>query len=59
MLLSVPGQPTYTLEPDLSGRFVLKEARIISVGFETGADGRATKAVLYQPNGVFEASRVE
>jgi CubicO group peptidase (beta-lactamase class C family) len=59
LLLSVPGQPTYTLEPDLSGRFVLKEARIISVGFETGADGRATKAVLYQPNGVFEASRVE
>ncbi len=56
---SIPGQPTYTLEPALTGRFVLKEVRIVSVGFEVDDAGTVTKAVLYQPNGVFEAPRVE
>lgn len=56
---SIPGQPTYTLEPALTGRFVLKEFRMISVGFEVDDTGAVTKAVLYQPNGVFDAPRVE
>ncbi len=55
----LPGQPVYTLEPDLSGRFVLEEARIISVGFEEDDAGKVVKAVFYQPNGVFEATRIE
>lgn len=57
--LVVPGQPVYTLLPELSGRFVLAEARVISVGFEQDAGGNVTKLVFYQPNGVFEARRVE
>ena len=56
---SIPGQPTYSLEPALTGRFVLKEVRMISVGFEVDDMGKVTKAVLHQPNGVFEARRVE
>jgi CubicO group peptidase (beta-lactamase class C family) len=56
---SVPGQPTYTLEPALTGRFVLKEFRMVSVGFEVDDAGAVTKAVLYQPSGVFDAPRVE
>lgn len=55
----LPGQPVYTLEPDISGRFVLEEFRIITVGFETDEAGDVVKAVFYQPNGVFEASRVD
>ncbi len=55
----VPGQPVYTLEPDLSGRFVLAEARIISLGFESDETGRVTKVIFYQPDGVYEALRVE
>jgi hypothetical protein len=56
---SIPGQPTYSLEPSLTGRFVLKEFRMISIGFEMDDAGVVTKAVLYQPGGVFDAPRVE
>ena len=59
LTLSIPGQPTYTLEPNLSGRFVLKEARVVSIGFELDDNGRAIKALLYQPDGIREAPRVE
>jgi hypothetical protein len=43
----------------LSGRFTLAEVRVISVGFEQDAEGKVTKLVFYQPNGVFEAARAE
>jgi CubicO group peptidase (beta-lactamase class C family) len=56
---SIPGQPTYTLEPALTGRFVLKEVPVVSVGFEVDDSGVVTKAVLHQPGGVFDAPRVE
>jgi CubicO group peptidase (beta-lactamase class C family) len=57
--VTIPGQPRLTLEPDLSGRFVIQEARQVSIGFELDASGRAVKAILYQPSGVFEAPRIE
>ncbi len=57
--LTIPGQPLMTLEPDLSGRFVIKEYRVISVGFELDEHGRAVKMIQYQPDGVYEAPRVE
>ena len=56
---SIPGQPTFTLEPALTGRFALKEVRVVSIGFEVDDAGVVTKALLYQPSGVFEAPRVE
>ena len=56
---TVAGQPRYTLEPAIDGRFSLKEASTIKIGFETGADGKATKAIFYQPQGVLEATRTE
>jgi CubicO group peptidase (beta-lactamase class C family) len=59
LVASIPGQPSRTLVPDLSGRFVLKEVRVVSVGFEADAQGKVTKAVFYQPDGVFEAPLVE
>jgi hypothetical protein len=56
--LSIPGQPTYTLEPEASGRFRLAEVPAVTIGFvEEG--GRAVKLLSHQPNGVFEAARVE
>ena len=51
--------PHTTLEPALTGRFVLKEVRMISVGFEVDDAGAVTKAVFYQPTGVYDAPRVE
>jgi len=56
--LTVPGQPTYTLEPEASGRFRLKEVPAIAIEFvEEG--GRAVRLLSHQPNGVFEAKRIE
>jgi CubicO group peptidase (beta-lactamase class C family) len=57
--VSLPGQPTYTLLPDLSGRFQLEGVSVISVEFAVGDDGSVTAARFYQPNGVYEAQRVE
>jgi len=56
---TIPGQPTYTLVPQLSGRFALEELSIVTLGFELDETGKATKVLLYQPSGVFEAPRVE
>ncbi len=59
LTVTLPGQPQYTLVPDVSGRFVLEEYSIITVGFTLEGDGNATAITFYQPNGVFEAKRVE
>jgi len=58
LTLHLPGQPTYTLVPQVSGRFGLEGLEGFSLGFvEEG--GEITKVLYYQPNGVFEAVRVE
>jgi len=54
----LPGQPTYTLVPQASGRFQLEEAKVVTVGFSED-DGVVTALTFYQPNGVFEAQRVK
>ncbi len=59
LTLNIPGQQLLTLEPNLSGRFVIKEMRVISVGFEHDDQDRAVKAILYQPGSVNEAPRIE
>lgn len=56
--MTVPGQPTYTLVPEVSGRFHLKEVPIIGAGFVEEA-GKVVKLVTYQPDGVYEAKRIE
>lgn len=58
LTLHIQGQPAHTLEPQPSGRFALQGLTGFSVGFEE-EDGRVTTLVFYQPNGVFEAERVE
>lgn len=59
LTMHLPGQPGYTLEPKLDGRFALKELSVITVEFSTDDAGRVTGITLYQPNGVFEGKRVE
>ncbi|MGD2116465.1 MAG: DUF3471 domain-containing protein, partial [Acidobacteriota bacterium] len=58
LTLHLPGQPTYTLEPQVSGRFAIRGLEGFSIGFEE-EDGRITRLIYYQPNGVFEAERVD
>jgi CubicO group peptidase (beta-lactamase class C family) len=59
LTLTIPGEQLMTLEPNLSGRFVIKEYRVLSLGFELDDHGRAIKAILYQPDGVYEAPRID
>jgi len=58
LTLNLPGQPTFTLVPQVSGRFGLEGLEGFSIDF-VEEKGKITKVVYYQPNGVFEARRVE
>lgn len=57
LILSVPGQPEYILEPVGQHAFALKGIPGFTVRFTVPSDGRPTEAVLHQPNGVFAAKR--
>ena len=53
--LTIPGQPQYTLVPDLGDAFVLKESSLINITFTQDANGRVTALELSQPSGVYTA----
>lgn len=57
--LHIPGQPTYTLQPDLGETFVFEDYSIISVNFETDEQGKVKTLILDQPNGRFTAERID
>lgn len=59
LTVTIPGQPTYTLEPEISGRFVLREARTVSLEFVLEDDEEVTKVLLHQPGSISKAERVE
>ncbi|MDA2931506.1 serine hydrolase [Acidobacteria bacterium AH-259-O06] len=59
LTVTIPGQPTYTLEPEISGRFVLQEARTVSLEFVLEDDEEVTKVLLHQPGSISKAERVE
>jgi hypothetical protein len=56
LTLTVPGRPTYTLEPTAENSFTLKDQSGFSVEFKM-TDGTPTQMVLHQPNGTFTAER--
>jgi CubicO group peptidase (beta-lactamase class C family) len=58
LTLFVPGQPIYDLEPGLGDEFILKQYRSISLKFKFDEKGQVSGVVFYQPNGVFDAERV-
>jgi CubicO group peptidase (beta-lactamase class C family) len=57
--VTFPSSPNFALEPNLNGRFVLTDLRIISLEFVTGADGKVTKLLIHQPGSIDEAEPVE
>jgi CubicO group peptidase (beta-lactamase class C family) len=59
LTLLIPGQPEYELVPELGEEFELKQVKAISVKFKTDEKGRVTTMEFIQPNGVFEAKRVQ
>jgi hypothetical protein len=54
---SVAGQPRYTLVPGIDGKFDLKDVQGIRIEFVQDPEGKVSKAIFYQPEGVFEAPK--
>jgi len=59
LTLTVPGQPTYDLVPELGGEYSLKQVKTISLKFIEDVKGNVAGIEIYQPNGIFEAQRVK
>lgn len=59
LTLTVPGQPTYELDPERGTRFSIRGLSGFAVRFELDEAGRARELILLQPNGVFRAARRE
>jgi CubicO group peptidase (beta-lactamase class C family) len=59
LTVSLSGAQQFTLEPDLSGRFVFKEYTLVSIEFVVDDEGNVAAANVYQPGGVYEAKKIE
>jgi hypothetical protein len=57
LTVTVPGQPTYELEPYKETEFKLKGLTGYSLKFALGKNQSATTATFVQPNGNFTATR--
>ena len=59
LILSIPGQPTYDLVPEVGGEFSLKVAKVVRIRFLEDAKGQVTGVEISQPGGVFEYKRAK
>ncbi len=57
LTLTVPGQPTYVLEPYRTDEFNIKDLTGFSLAFERSKDGVVIGVKFRQPNGVFSAQK--
>jgi len=57
LVVSIPGAPEFHLVPGLGDEFTLKEVSVVSVVFNTDAQGKITSLSLRQPDGVYTAVR--
>jgi len=55
--LIIPGSPVYTLIPDLSGDFVLKEYSVVSIHFVKDDKNKVSGLELIRPDGVYTLKR--
>src|SRR5581483_7193273 len=59
LVLNIPGQPQLDLVPSLSGDFILKQQRVVSIRFVTDDQGKVSAFELRQPGAVLTAKRKE
>jgi len=59
LFLVLPGQPVYELVPAVGGWFDFKKLNGFRVRFSDPGEGVAENLTIQQPNGVFEATRLE
>jgi CubicO group peptidase (beta-lactamase class C family) len=55
----VPGGTELDLVPEIGDEFTLKQIKIISLKFKTDEKGQVIGLELYQPDGVYEAKRIQ
>jgi CubicO group peptidase (beta-lactamase class C family) len=55
----VPGGKELDLVPEIGDEFTLKQIKIISLKFKTDKNGKVIGLELYEPDGVYEAERIE
>ncbi len=55
----VPGGREIDLVPEIGDEFTLKQVKIISLKFKTDDKGQVIGLELYEPEGVYEAKRIE
>lgn len=59
LTVELPGQPLYTLTPQVSGRFAIEGLSGFSLAFEDDAEGKVQGVAFHQPDGVFRFLRLE
>ena len=57
--LTVPGQPTYTLQHREGMKFDLEGMNGYTAVFQEDEEGKVAKLTLIQPNGQFSGEKVE
>jgi hypothetical protein len=58
LALYIPGSDELDLVPQVGDEFTLKQVKIISLRFKFDAEGNVVALELFQPDGVYEATRV-
>jgi CubicO group peptidase (beta-lactamase class C family) len=59
LVVTIPGQPPYTLVPGGDSGFTLEAAPQVRVSFDMGESGSAAALTFHQPNGTFRYDRVD
>jgi len=58
LTLFIPGGEELDLVPQVGDEFILKQVKIVSLRFKFDAEGNVVALELFQPDGVYEANRV-
>jgi hypothetical protein len=58
LTLYIPGQSELDLVPQVGDEFTLKQVKIVSLKFKVDSEGKVVALELFQPDGVYEAKRV-
>jgi hypothetical protein len=58
LTLNIPGGVEMDLVPQVGDEFTLKQVKIVSLRFKFDAEGNVVAMELFQPDGVYEAKRV-
>ena len=59
LMLNVPGQPAYELEPYSESEFKLKGMEGYTLEFKFDENGAVVEAVSHQPNGSFTVKKIK